>query len=137
MALINGINYSWSNVKLVLFGVPVSGITKIEYKKKQNKENNYGMGDEPVSRGYGNKEYDAKITVYRDEWQKIINASPSRDPLSVAPFDIQVTFGGNGVTPQCDTLQACEFLEDPFTVGQGDTKILVELPLIIAGIAHT
>ena len=39
--LINGVNYSWANVKLVLFGVPVVGITNIEYKRTQKKENNY------------------------------------------------------------------------------------------------
>ena len=53
--LINGINYSWANVKVILFGVPVVGITKIEYKTKQKKENQYGAGYEPISRGYGNK----------------------------------------------------------------------------------
>ena len=63
--LINGVTYSWSNVKLVLFGVPVIGITQIEYKRKQNKENNYGMGTDPISRGYGNKEYEGKINFSR------------------------------------------------------------------------
>lgn len=134
--LINGVNYSWANVKFVLFGIPVVGITKIEYKKKQKKDNNYGMGTEPVSRGYGNNEYDAKITMYRDEWNRIIKAAPNADPLQ-APFsDIQVVFGGSRVSACTDILQAAEFLEDPFTVGQGDTKIMVDIPLIIGGIVH-
>jgi hypothetical protein len=136
MALINGTNYSWSNVSLVLFGVPVVGITKIEYKKKQKKDDNYGIGTEPVSRGYGNSEYEAKITIYKDEWNGIIAAAPSRDPLAIPPFDIQVSFGGSRVSASLDVLQACEFLEDAFTVGQGDTKIMIELPLRIAGINH-
>jgi hypothetical protein len=134
--LINGVAYSWANVKLVLFGVPVIGITKIEYKKKQNKENNYGLGTEPISRGYGNNEYDAKITLYKDEWNSIIAAAPNKDPNQIPFFDIQVSFGGAGVASTLDVLQACEFLEDPFTVGQGDTKIMIELPLILAGIVH-
>ena len=134
--LINGVSYSWANVKLVLFGVPVVGITKITYKAKQKKEDNYGMGTEPVSRGYGNKEYEGSITLYREEWAKVIAASPSRDPHLIPQFDISVTFSGAGVAPQLDVLQACEFLEDPFTVGQGDTKIMIDLPLIIAGISH-
>jgi len=134
--LINGVNYSWSNVKLVLFGVPVIGITQIEYKRKQNKENNYGMGTEPISRGYGNKEYEGKITLYREEWNSIIIAAPSRDPLEIAPFDIQVAFAGTRVAPGLDILRACEFLEDPFTIAQGDTKVLVEIPLIIGLIDH-
>jgi hypothetical protein len=134
--LINGVNYSWANVKLALFGVPVVGITHIEYKRKQKKENNYGYGLDPVSRGYGNKEYEGKITLYRDEWNAIIAAAPNRDPLDIPWFDIQVSFAGSRVQPVLDVLKACEFMEDPFTVAQGDTKILVEIPLIIGLIDH-
>ncbi len=134
--LINGVNYSWSNVSLVLFGVPVIGIAKIEYTRKQKKDNNYGLGVDPISRGYGNKEYEGKISIYRDEWNKIIAAAPSRDPLDIDFFDIQVSFSGTRVTPSLDVLRACEFLEDPFTVSQGDTKIMVELPIVIGLIDH-
>ena len=58
------------------------------------------------------------------------------DPLEIAPFDIQVSFSGTRVTPTLDILRACEFLEDPFTISQGDTKALVEIPLIIGTIDH-
>jgi hypothetical protein len=134
--LINGVNYSWANVKLVLFGVPVLGITKIEYSSKQKKENNFGMGTIAVSRGYGNKEFEGKITLYRDEWNAIIAAAPNRDPNDIEPFDIQVSFSGARVATTTDVLQACEFTEDPFTVSQGDTKIMVEIPLVIGLISH-
>lgn len=134
--LINGVNYSWANVKLVLFGVPVIGITKIEYKNKQKKDNNYGMGTLPISRGYGNVEPEAKITLYREEWSAIIAAAPNKDPLNVQPFDIQVSFSGDRVAPTTDVLRACEFTEDPFTVGQGDTKIMIDIPIIVGMIEH-
>ena len=49
--LVNGVNYSWGNISVVLFGTPVVGILSIEYKRKQKKENNYGAGFEPISRG--------------------------------------------------------------------------------------
>ena len=32
--MINGVNYSWTNIKLILFGIPVVGITAINYKIK-------------------------------------------------------------------------------------------------------
>ena len=51
--LINGVNYSWANISVILFGQPVIGIVSIMYKAKQEKKNNYGSGTEPVSRGYG------------------------------------------------------------------------------------
>jgi hypothetical protein len=129
--LINGINYSWANVSLVLFGVPVVGITKIDYKRKQKKENNYGFGSQPVSRGYGAYEYEGSIELYLDEWKRIIAAAPNRDPLLIPPFDIQVVYTGRGVVPDRDVLKSCEFMEDNMTANQGDTKLLVTVPLII------
>jgi hypothetical protein len=132
--LINGINYSWANISLVLFGVPVVGITKIEYKRKQKKENNYGFGTQPVSRGYGNYEYEGSIEIYLDEWQRIIAASPSKDPLSIAPFDIQVVYSGSGILAVKDVLRSVEFMEDNFTANQGDTKLMLTVPLVIGAI---
>lgn len=135
--LINGINYSWSNVKFTLFGVPVVGITSISYSVKQTKENNYGIGVDPVSRGYGNKEYEGAIEIYRDEWQRIIDASPLKDPLLITPFNIYVLFGGTSVNFRQDTLRSVEFLNDPLETKQGETKLIVKLDLIIAGIDHS
>jgi hypothetical protein len=132
--LINGINYSWANITLTLFGVPVVGITKIEYKRKQKKENNYGAGSQPTSRGYGNYEYEGSIELYVDEWKRIIASSPGRDPLAIAPFPITVVFSGAGITAEKDVLQSVEFMEDPLTANQGDTKLMVTIPLIIGAI---
>ena len=135
-ALINGINYSWSNVKLNLFGTPVVGVVAIEYDTTQEKKNNYGSGVDPVSRGYGNKENKGSIEIYRDEWQKIISGSPNKDPLDIKPFDIQVLFGGSSVQFAQDNLLACEFLNDPFTAKQGDSKLMVKIDLIIGDVQH-
>ena len=134
--IINGVNYSWANVKLNLFGVPVVGITEISYNKKQKKENNYGAGQDPVSRGYGNNEYEGSMTIYKDEWNRIIQAATNKDPLGIAPFTIQVLFGGSSVTFAQDNLYACEFTNDPFDAKSGDTKLMVKLDLIIGLIKH-
>ena len=137
VVLRNGINYSWGDIKLVLFGRVVTGNTQISYKKSQTKENNYGAGEEPVSRGYGNVEYEASIELYVDEWRSIKASAQAAgsDVLSLPPFDIQVIYG-NSRTQRLgtDVLQQCEFLEDPFEGSQNDTKMLVTIPLIIAGI---
>lgn len=134
--LINGVSYGWGNIKLVLFGVPVVGITKIDYKAKQTKENIYGSGYKPVSRGYGKYEYEGSIELYVEEWKRIIAASPKRDALSIAPFDIQVVFSSDRVAPQVDVLRQCEFMEDPLSVSEGDTSIKITIPLIIGDIVR-
>lgn len=136
--LINGINYSWANVKLVLFGVPIVGITKIDYKRKQAKENNYGAGTVPISRGYGKEEYEGSIEIYQDELKRIIALSPDGNPMKIPPFNIPVLFEDqNGVLTTTDTLQMCEFTEEGLSAAQGDTKLLVTLPLVIGGIKRT
>jgi hypothetical protein len=133
--LINGINYSWANIQLILFGSPIVGITEISYKRSQKKENNYGMGSEPVSRGYGQKTYEGSITIYYDEWKRILASSPNGDPTLIPPFPIQVLFEGTGVSYTVDKLLACEFTEDPMDSKTGDTAIKVKIPLIIGSIS--
>jgi hypothetical protein len=134
--LINGVNYSWGNVKLILFGLPVVGITKISYGKEQVKDNNYGFGYEPISRGYGNITYTAEIEIYQDELKRLIASAPNRDILSIAPFDIQVIFAGSNAQINTDVLQMCEFTKDSVEAAQGDSKLLVTIPIVIAGIDH-
>lgn len=132
--LINGINYSWSNISVILFGAPITGIVAINYKRKQKKENNYGQGVKPVSRGYGMEEYEGDIEIYVDVWKQIIAASPNRNPMEIPPFDIPVSFSGTGVQTDKDVLRSVEFMEDPFESKTGDTKITVKIPLIIGGV---
>lgn len=139
--LINGVNYSWANIKMILFGIPVVGITKIDYKKSQVKDNNYGWGSEPTSRGYGRVTYEGSIEIYQDEWRRIINSSPNSDPLSIPPFNIQIQMwnlpGGSGqVVPTSDTLYNCEFADDAFVGNEGDSKLLITIPIVFAGITH-
>jgi hypothetical protein len=134
--LINGVNYSWVSISVVLFGVPLVGIVSIEYKKKQAKSNNYGAGTDPVSRGYGRTEYEASLEIYQDEWKKIIAAAPNRNPLSIGWFDIPVLYGNSPLDATRDVLKSCEFLETSFSAKEGDTKLTVKIPLIYAGLAQ-
>lgn len=134
--LINGVNYSWADIKLVLFGQPINGVTQINYSAKQTKDNNYGAGSKPVSRGYGNVEFEGSIEMYRDEWMKIIAISPNGNPNELGPFSIQIIYGGSRVTAQTDVLKMVEFTVDENKAKQGDTKLLVTVPLIIGDIQH-
>jgi hypothetical protein len=131
--LVNGVSYSWVHITFILYGVPVKGITKIAWKKKSDKVNNYGSGPEPVSRGVGRSEYEASIELYREEWQRIIDISPDKDPTNIPWQDVPVVFGGSRVTAKTVVLQAVEFLEDAFEANEGDTSLKVTLPLIIGG----
>lgn len=132
--LINGINHSWANITVIGLGAPFIGITSIEYKSMQEKANNYGAGSKPISRGYGRVEYEGSIELYLDDWKRIIEASPNRDPLQITPFDIVVVFAGTGILTTTETLRSVEFLENPMTAAEGDTRLLVTIPIIIGDI---
>lgn len=136
-AIINGVNYSWGNLNIILLGNLVIGATKLSYKAAQEKANGYGWGYEPVYRGYGRVSYDGSIEMYTDEWKKIIAASPGNDPLKILPSDIQIVFAGSRVLPTKDVLQAVEFLENPLDASEGDTRLLITIPLIIGGLQRT
>jgi hypothetical protein len=133
--LVNGVSYDWGSIQVVLFGAPVVGISAISYKKKQNKENIYGAGYKPVSRGYGRIEYEGSMTLKMEEWKRIIAAAPNRNPLEIAPFAITVVLGTSGRnTPTVDRLYAVEFMDDGLDSSEGDTSIDVEIPIIIGEI---
>ncbi len=135
--LFNGVNYSWENSNIVIFNVPLVGITKISIKSKQTKDNNYGQGSVPISVGYGNKEYEMSISIYFDELVKWINAVSNGDILDIPYFDFPMVLANKSaraVVPQKVIVRAAEFLESPFEVAQGDTKVIVDIPMRIAGV---
>ena len=46
--MVNGTLYSWADIVAVISGVPVTGITAIEYGDEQEVVNKYGAGRHPV-----------------------------------------------------------------------------------------
>jgi hypothetical protein len=134
-ALINGINYSWQNNTLIIFGIPMIGISKIELMSEQEKENTYGYGVDPISRGYGNKKYEGSITLIYDELARIIAFAPGRDILDIPPFDIPLNLL-NVKTGQLITATArmCEFTKHGYSANQNDKAIWVDMPLIVGRI---
>jgi hypothetical protein len=132
--LFNGVNYSWLNATIILFNLPLVGITKISIKEKQVKDNNYGLGSQPTSVGYGNVEYEASISVYADELFKWLNATPDGKLLNIPMFDFPMVLSGSRIVPQRVIVRAAEFLESPFETSQGDSKIILDLPMRIGGV---
>lgn len=135
LALINGINYSSANIQVIipLVGVAI-GVTKISAMKEVQIDDNYSLGQDPTSRGYGQNKYSGSISMYFDLWNKIVAASPLRDPLSLLPFDIIITMGGNGVPFSKITLRSCNFKSSSFASSAGDTKLINDIPLAIGNI---
>ena len=132
--LINGKNYDWANITLILFGVPVVGITDISWKEDNINVNNYGAGRYPVSFGQGNVSYSGSMTLYKEEVLAIINAAPGKSLANIPPVSVILQYSGDGVNYNTEEIQNVRFLSEDFKAKQNDTSLLMTVPFIFAGI---
>jgi hypothetical protein len=133
-ALINGKSYEWSDITLNIMGVPIVGITSIEYGEDQDMMNNYGAGNLPVSRGYGRITPTAKITLYMEEVENIITIAPLGRLQNIPEFDIIVSYVDLSLTPRVHKLRNVRFKNNMRTTKEGDQSISVDMELVISNI---
>lgn len=127
--LINGTAYDYASITMKILGVDINSVMEIKYKSKQDKKNNYGAGDEPVSRGKGVKEYECEIKMSKNDYSALRDAVPSKELLDIPPFDITVTYK-NDQRVITDVIQNSEFLEEGEEGAQGDTDIAMSFPIL-------
>lgn len=133
---INGKCYDWGNLSWVIFGVPLAGITSINYGRKRQSVNNYGAGYEPIGHGYKNFEYEGSISVYTDELLAWTQATTTKSILELPLFSATNIFSGDGVVYRTDKLKNIRFLEDPFKANQNDSSLVQTVPFTYAGLIH-
>jgi hypothetical protein len=134
--LANGVTYSGSSIVINIGGVSLPSLKAVKFRKKANKNNNHGAGQEVIDRTYGKNEYEASITVKIADLGAIENASPDFDPTNLPPFDIVIGFI-QGTKAAAYTLYDCEFTEWGIDAKTDDKEIMVEMPLIISHFKRT
>ena len=113
----------------------MTGVTEISWSEKQDKTNNYGIGNKPVSRGYGRITYEGSITLLAEEWKNILAAAPGGSVTKIPSFDLPILF----ISPTTGlymkhTLKAVDFMESNFSAKEGDTMIPITIPFIMADV---
>lgn len=136
--MFNSQEYAWSNVEIVMFGRPVTGIRGIKYKEAQEKEILYARGNKPRSTQRGNKSYDGSITLLQSEIEAIYKSVGKKKGLvDIPPFDIVVSYiPDDSTTIVTDIVKNAEFTEGEKSMKQGDKFMEVELPIIALGIDY-
>lgn len=132
--LINGKSYEYADIIVNIMGVPIVGITSIDYEEKQGMENIYGAGRNPVSRGYGKIEPTAKITLLMEEVQAIQLVAPLGRIQDIPEFDISVIYVDAALIPVKHKLRNVRFMNNVRGSKSGDTSIPVEMELILSHI---
>lgn len=94
MALINGREHDWSDVKIYLNGIPASDVKEINYRDRREAELQYSQGKKPYGIGFGNYSAEGDMTLTFEEYQKF--AQPAvllgRKVYDYAPFQIVIGF---------------------------------------------
>lgn len=132
--LINGREYGWGDIIININGVPLTGIKAIKYSEEQDKENVYGAGRQPVSRGYGRIKATASITLLSATVFALRDSAPEGQLFRIAPFPITVMYQPDAGKMVTHVLHNAEFTKNPFDWKEGDMSKDMELELIISHI---
>lgn len=132
--LINGREYGWADIVVNIGGVPVTGIRAIKYNEEMEKENVYGAGRHPISRGYGRIKTTASITLLSGTIMALKAKAPKGQLFRIAPFNIVVNYQPEAGPIVTHVLKNCEFTKNEFDWKEGDMSKEVELELIVSHI---
>jgi len=109
LTYVNGREYSWTDISVVIAGVPMAGITSITYSETQASEKVYGAGKRPVSFSLGKIEAECEIEISRVELNGLLAASVGNSLLDIGTFDIIVAYANSEAIPVVDIVKNCRF----------------------------
>ena len=133
--LINGKAFSASDIVIMINNIQVASVSSFSATVTQEKTNNKGFSDEPVSRGRATKEYEASIDMSYTDRLKLANLSPTGDLLGLPIFEVLAVLDNN-VNVSRIRLKFAEFTDDGIEVTTDDTDIVRTYALMIAGIDY-
>lgn len=132
--LINGREYGWGDIVVNISASSVTGIKAIKYEEDQEKENIYGAGRNPVSRGYGRVKTTGSITLLSATVFALQAIAPKGKLHNIAPFPIVVSYQPETGPIVKHILKNCEFKKTTFDWKEGDMSKDIELELVISHI---
>lgn len=141
MTIINGRQYEFADVSLVLGGRDVCGLRGIKYSEKQEKEVLYGKGNKPLSVQKGNFSYEGEISLTQSELETLkvlARTQTGRSSIMGLNLNAVVCYGNpaQGDVMITDWLFGIQFTEDAKELKQGDKFMEVTLPFICTDIEY-
>jgi len=134
--LINGVEYTHADVVVNLFGIPLVGITSIEYSDNQTIEGNYSTGRLPTSVGFGQIVFTASLTITSVEFRRLLLITPGGRLQDIPFFDVGINYIPEGGIFVRDRLVRCKFKGANITSATNNTQIEVPLELFVADVRY-
>lgn len=136
ITLVNGQAYDYTKIRINLLSQPLYGVSSINYTEEQEKVNNFGAGNRPVSQGEGPINASGSIELHMNDVELIRNAAPERSLLKLPKFDLTVAFVVAGKT-KVHVLKNCGFTTDGVEASEGDTAIKRSFDLILSHVQYS
>lgn len=135
MIVINGRQYEWADISLLLGGRDVVGCRGIKYSEKQETEEIYGKGNQPLSVQRGNRSYSGEVTLLQSEVETLLllaKQQTGRSSLLGLNLNAVVCYGNplKGDVMITDRLFGIHFTETEKAMSQGDKNMEITLPFI-------
>jgi hypothetical protein len=134
--LINGVEYTHADIVANILGVPIIGITAIDYSDMQDINLNYGTGQKPVSRSYGVIKPEASITLLQKEVQRLSVLAPLGKIQNIPDFDIGVNYITEAGDFQRHRLVRCRFKGRNTSSAVNNSQIEEKLELSVVDIYY-
>lgn len=135
--LINGVAYAHADIVLNLFGVPMIGVTAIDYADPQEITGNHSTGAHQTSVGFGPVKPVASITMTLELVETIQRIAPGGKIQNIPFFDIGVNYLPDSGVLVRHSLKKCRFKGRNVSSATGNSQIEEKIELFVADIAYT
>ena len=133
--LVNGIAFDFVQLTPLFLGVPLVSMSSITYEEVQEKVNNFGIGNRPVSRGRGAIDASGSMELSMNDIEAIRDVAPDGSLLLLPASDFVLVFG-NPQNVQTHILKNLEFTNDGVTGAVGDTDLKLTLNFVISNVKY-
>ena len=133
--LVNGRAYDFTQLTCLYLGVPLASLSSIDYEETQEKKNNFGTGNRPVSRGHGAIDASGSMELSMNDIEAMRDAAPDGSLLMFPSSEFILVFGNvQGV--QKHVLKNLEFTTDGGGGKTGDTGLKRTLNFAISHVQY-
>jgi len=135
VTLVNGTAFDYTQLTPLFLGSPLPSMSAINYEEIQEKVNNFGTGNRPVSRGRGAIDASGSMDLSMNDIEALREVAPNGSLVQLPASDFVLVFG-NPQNPQTHILKNLEFTNDGINTTQGDTDIKMTFNFTISEVQY-
>jgi len=139
--LINGREYEWADISLVVGGLPIAGFRAASYKREREKEAMFAKGRKAHSIQSGNEAVTGSLTFTQSQLEALELAAGGN--ILDAKMDIVVSYGAElnaasiaNAAISTDIIIGCEFTEYEKGMAQNDKFMEIVMPFLALDIKN-